>query len=333
MTAARPSHSLLSVSLDVSVHRAVRAVPAPRTSDAGMTDALPAPEIRAEGPALWLAQRADARLWILPVPAAMPSAMPWQLGEAERIAAVANTLLARPKVDISGAWQGSGLRALTQLHRVVADASVVHRIAGGRKLQDLLPAEAQAEWQAALDTSGIASVELEHLRPFFALKALRKAIMARQGLESPKALCKQLRRTSRAGGGRYHVPRAELAIDIPLNGDIAPAHAVLDDTTQFAEQVQRLRRLPLTADAQVRAWAQGDAVGMCGDDIQDDTLEEAAAGSPTLDALRLDAWLNAVDTATGDASTTLAVLDIEDAFGRNGYIKALRERGFTFRPV
>lgn len=334
MTAARPTRSLLSVSLDVSVHRTVRTVSvSPRNSGAGRTDTLPAPTIRAEGPALWLAQRADAHLWILPVPAALPGAMPSQLGEAGRIASVANTLLARPKVDISGAWQGSGLRALTRLRRVAADASIVHRIADGRTLRDLLPAEAHAEWRAAVDHSGIASVGLEHLRPFFALKVLRQAIMARHGLESPKAFCKELRRTSRAAGGRYQVPRAELTIDIPLNGDSAPAHAVLDDTTQFAAQVQRLRRLPRIAVAQAQAWAQGDAVAMYGDDTSGDTLVDAPAAALELDALRLDAWLNAVDAATGNASITLAVLDIEDAFDGNGYIKGLRERGFTFQPA
>lgn len=332
MSAARQPRSLLSVSLDVSVHRTLAGAPASGSSGTGATDVLPPPTIRAEGPALWQAQREDAHLWILPVPTALPGSIRCVTGEAGRIAAVAHTILGRPKVDITGRWEGSGLRALFTLARAVSEAEAIHHNPDNLTLKDVLPADVHAEWQAVLNEYGIDPTELERLRPHFAARALRKAVMARHRLESPKAFCKELRRIGRAGGARYVVPRTELAIDISAANDCSKPHPALDDTTRFAVQVERLRCLHDIARDQSRAWAQGDALGMCGHDVPVD-MHVTAAGSNELDTLRRQAWLSAVEIATAGRSTTLAMLDIADAFGGNGYISALRERGFSFQPA
>ncbi|GMR29492.1 TraB/GumN family protein [Stenotrophomonas maltophilia group sp. P373] len=332
MSAARQPRSLLSVSLDVSVHRTLAGAPASGSRGTKVTDALPPPTIRAEGPALWQARREEAHLWILPVPTALPGSMRCVTGEAGRIAAVAHTILGRPKVDITGRWEGSGLSALFTLARAVSEAETIHHNPDNLTLKDVLPADVHAEWQAALNECGIDPIELERLRPHFAARALRKAVMARHQLESPKAFCKELRRIGRAGGARYFVPRTELAIDIAAADDCGKPHPALDDTTRFAVQVERLRRLHHTARVQSKAWAQGDALGMCGHDVPMD-MHVTATGSNELDTLRREAWLSAVETVTAGRSTTLAMLDIADAFDGNGYIRALRERGFSFQPA
>lgn len=331
MSAARQPRSLLSTSLDVSAHDTLAGTPDSGGRGARETDVLPPPTIREHGPAIWQAQREDAHLWILPVPAALPGQMRCATGEAGRIAAVAHTILGRPKVDITGRWKGTGLRALFTLIRAVSEAGTIHCNPDNLTLKDVLPAAAHAEWQAALNECGVDPAELAHLRPYFATRALRKAVMARHGLESPKAYCKELRRIGRAGGASYHVPRAELAIDVVADGNCGQPQPALDDTARFAVQVERLRRLHETARDQSHAWAEGDAAGMCRHDVPTD-MRGTATGSNELDALRREAWFSAVEAATAGRSTTLAMLDIPDALGANGYLSALRERGFTFQP-
>lgn len=324
--AATPRHGS-----DAPAAAATPAAPAPATSITTLqtitvTGVVP-------GPGLWEVRHGDRVLWILGVVPTLPSGIQWRSGEVERIVAASQAVIEPPdvKVKLDTNWLGK-LFLLPSVYSV-------QRNPDGKHLQDVLPPALFARWDRARrkyfgDDRGI-----DRYRPLVAAaKMLKKALRA-NGLRSSGEVVDTVKGLADKYQVKLEKPLAVLEIREPRQ-----AVKVLE-----AQAPQGVTCLGLVLDAvehelpdfraRANAWATGDidTLRKIPPSAYRSRCKSAITGAGFANALgisdlpaRIEGhWLAAVDAALASNSQTLAILPMHELLAPDGYLAALRSRGYT----
>ena len=236
----------------VDAASAAGAIPAEPAAGAADDEALPEVSIVGErpGPGLWRVANGDRTLYILGTLRPLPKKMVWKSREVEEVVSRAQLVIPeRTDVDAD-----LGPIKAVRLYFQWRD---VRKNADGAALEDVLPPDLYARFQALRATYAPDKRDMLKRRPVLAAGELWNEALNRQGLSlrvgvdrRVRALAKQNRVPVAEPTLRLDDPRALLAeaAQIPLDAEIACMRATLD----------RLESDLANARTLAEAWATGD---------------------------------------------------------------------------
>lgn len=315
---------MLMVALTLSVAGAP--APAPASAPA----AEPAMDVvlvtgEQPGPALWKVSSGDHSLWILGEVTPLPRKVKWRSKQFESLLATSQEVILH---DNSHRFRG----------KQAAEVARANKLPDERSLSDVVSAELRARVDTVAKIYGVGE-PLEDLSPSvvgtkFANASLKTLDLRVVSLQVSVAA---LARKAKVKVSHYSVPHAEVPFEerVRLIKDNALASCPLERVVDVLEDGGAgLRRL-------ANAWSVGDISGLrqlvpeyglftAGFRATACSISDHPSQPPT-DARvdqRTAAWLQEAERALRENASTLAVVPIPELFADDGYLAALRARGY-----
>jgi hypothetical protein len=275
------------------------------------------------GPALWKVSSADHHLWLLGDVSPLPEKVQWKPKQFAAVLAESQEVI----LHLASYWRGNSVQS--------TELSNAGRFGDGRTLKDVISPELYARVQTIWQAYG-SREELDELRPFSVGNRIINGALRRLDLKahSVNTAVEKLARKADVKVTRFFTP--PLAFDDHLKMVKADSvSACLGRVVEIlADGGAGMRQL-------ANAWSIGDIGALR-------TLVPAFAfypnGSPSAScyaaihggqaaadeykAKQTSNWLDVVERALRENETTLAVAPITELFATDGYLAALRARGY-----
>ena len=275
------------------------------------------------GPALWKVTSAGNVMWILGEISPFPRRWKWKSKEFERMLRKSQELL----IDFSGYWHVEG-------HDAKAALEAAGRLPEGTTLKDVISPELHARVQATARKFGNPS--LEKWRPFSATNQLVRSAMKTLDLTgfSARFTSAQLGEWRKSKITYFTAP--EIPFEDRLRNWQHPSNEVclarlVDAIGDGGEGLKQLGN----------AWAVGDIAALrelvplysfSRDGFRADECAAAMHGGEQqardYKARRIAAWVAEAERALAKNRSTLAVILMSELFEPDGYLAALREKGY-----
>jgi hypothetical protein len=284
------------------------------------------------GPGLWKVTKGEHTLLILGSLAPIPQNMTWKADEVDDALAHASELILPPKVDIKPNVGFFGKLALLPTLIGVRNAP------DGATLKDTLPADVYARWLTVKARYIGDDRSVERYRPIFAVVELYKNAVKKSGLGKAGVIT----RTVVAIATKYNVKQTPvqytLLVDDPRKAVKEFKRSTLDDLSCFTLSVENIDAQLADMTRRGNAWATGDIGALrddrtakqraaCLDAVTDGGVAQRIGLTDIPKAVR-DTWLGVVDNAMAHDTQAVAIVPIEDLLGDDGYLTALKARGY-----
>ncbi|KLD67858.1 TraB/GumN family protein [Luteibacter rhizovicinus] len=284
------------------------------------------------GPGLWKVTKGGHTLLILGSLAPIPQNMTWKADEVDDALAHASELILPPKVDIKPNVGFFGKLALLPTLIGVRNAP------DGATLKDTLPADVYARWLTVKARYIGDDRSVERYRPIFAVVELYKNAVKKSGLGKAGVIT----RTVVAIATKYNVKQTPvqytLLVDDPRKAVKEFKRSTLDDLSCFTLSVENIDAQLADMTRRGNAWATGDIGALrddrtakqraaCLDAVTDGGVAQRIGLTDIPKAVR-DTWLGVVDNAMAHDTQAVAIVPIEDLLGDDGYLTALKARGY-----
>lgn len=284
------------------------------------------------GPGLWRVTKGEHTLLILGSLAPIPQNMTWKADEIDDALAHASELILPPKVDIKPNVGFFGKLAL--LPTLVG----VRNAPDGATLKDTLPADVYARWLTVKARYIGDDRSVERYRPIFAVVELYKNAVKKSGLGKAGVIT----RTVVAIATKYNVKQTPvqytLLVDDPRKAVKEFKRSTLDDLSCFTLSVENIDAQLADMTRRGNAWATGDIGALrddrtarqraaCLDAVTDGGVAQRIGLTDIPKAVR-NTWLGVVDNAMAHDTQAVAIVPIEDLLGDDGYLAALKARGY-----
>jgi hypothetical protein len=287
------------------------------------------------GPGLWKVTRhsavGDHVLWILGTYGPLPKKLKWRSRELESAVAQSQEVLAQPEVNPEVGVIG-GLAMLPSLVGLRDNPD-------GKRLQDVVPADLYRRWLSLRSRYIGEDARVERWRPLFAAGELYREAIDEAGLERSTVVWKSVQRLARRQGVRITTPEVKFKVERARAALKDFKREPLDDVECFARTIAWLESDLELMRERAQAWATGDV----------ETLRRSwprALGSACIGAIMgaqvvqergygdvlarvKEAWLAEAERALRDNESTVAVLWLSEILDADGYLAALREKGYT----
>ena len=284
------------------------------------------------GPGLWRISKGEHFMWVLGTQYPLPKRMTWVSREVEQAVIESQEVLLPPRASLTtkiGWFKGMLLLPAAMGSRKNPDKE---------KLVDVVPPELYARWLPLKAKYIGRSRSIEKQRPLFASQKLYEKAIKRAGLSNDSIVYPLIKKTAK----KHEIPMSnpEIKVDIgdPKQAIKDFAKTSLDDLDCFAKTLDRLESDLDTMRDRANAWATGDIEALRGLPFSDQNqacadaiLKSQVTRERGLDDLfdRLKAgWLDAAETAIAKNQTTFAVLPMSLILRSDGYVEALRARGY-----
>jgi TraB family protein len=274
------------------------------------------------GPGLWRVSSGLHDLWILGEVSPIPRKVEWRSRQFDKLLRKSQELL----VDYSGYWPIN--RAELSAYRKV------EKLPAGTTLKDVIPPDLHAR---LLQTAGIYRVsDLEELRPFAATNRL--VIRAMQDLEL------------KGFSARFAAPELAKIRHVKVTNYSAPEYP-FDQRLEFWQHESNAVCLARVVDALedggaglkrlANAWSVGDIEALrelvptfsfSRDGLRSGECAAAMRGGEEelkqYNQERIQGWLKEAERALKNNRSTMAVVLMSELFEKDGYLEALRARGY-----
>lgn len=275
--------------------------PAQTAAPAAMTPA------EGEGPALWLIQDEDSRIWLFGTVHVLRPNTPWGSAKVDQAFDAADTLV----LEIANPDDQSAALPLIQRYGLSPD----------RPLSGLLNAEEMALLETAAQSMGANAAQLDSLRPWFAGLMLSVAPIVKAGYDPQSGVEIVLRGRAQAAGK---------AIDEleTMEGQIQML-AGLSEETQLAflrAALHDFEEASAVLDGLVGAWAAGDVEGIESLGI-DRMKEESEELYEALLTRRNTAWADEIQTLLAGEGDTFIAVGAAHLVGEDSVQAILADRG------
>lgn len=287
------------------------------------------------GPGLWKVTRTAADgehvLWILGTYGPLPKGMTWRSRELESAVTLSQELLAEPEVDPEVGVFG-GMAMLPSLIGVRNNPN-------DERLQDVVPPELYQRW-LPLKARYIGKDEkVERWRPLFAAGELYRSAIEDAGLRHSNAIWASVRKLARRHDLEVTTPRVEVKVEQARAAIRQFKREPLDDVDCLAKTIDLLESDLDLMRERANAWATGDvealrrswprALGSAciGAIMGADVVQQRGYGD-MLERVK-SAWLAEAERALRENRSTIAVLWLGALLDADGYLAALRERGYA----
>ncbi|MDY6982355.1 MAG: TraB/GumN family protein [Pseudomonadota bacterium] len=300
---------------------------------------------RQPGPPLWRVSKGDNVLWIFPYLSPVPEDMIWDSERVARVIAASQEYIGMPNREASTSkllianpvnWV-RGYRLMKRLQR--------HP--DGAALDEALPPELYARFAALQATYFPREDDFDEMRPLLVGGRMTSLIQREVGLTEDTGILDTVRKRVRRNRA---MTRTDVSVEIDLQGsfgELAKRAETLmasfspeQELACFEQQLRHMEEDLEPMKRRANAWAQGDIdafrdeplVGdesnACLDLILGSSEEDLLVG---MEAVLKQKWLDAVDAALATNASTFAVLGIDELLRADGYLAALRERGYDIR--
>lgn len=311
-------HRALLTALTLWTGIAAAAEPEPAMDEVLVTGEQP-------GPALWQVSSGDHVLWILGEVAPLPRKVKWRSRQFEELLANSQEVVLH---DSSHVFRG----------RQAAEVARANKLPDERSLSEVVSTGLRARVDAVAKLYGV-NEPLESLSPSVVGTRLANASLKTLDLRavSLQVSVETMARKAKVKVSYYAVPSPEIPFDeqVRMIKDNTLASCPLERVIDVLEDGGvGLRRL-------ANAWSVGDIGALrrlvpdyglftAGFRAGSCSIEDHASQPPT-DApvsVRTTAWLHEVERALRENVSTLAVVPIPELFAEDGYLAALRVRGY-----
>lgn len=297
---------------------------------------------RQPGPPLWRVSNGDNVMYIFATFSPVPEGMIWESDRVANVLAQSQEVLLAPDVDAD--FSATLMLNPINLFRGARLAKRLSRNPNDATLEEVLPADLFARYEALRTRYFPHDRETEHLRPLLAGTRLADRIQREEGLVSGQPITKQLERLMRRNDG---LTRTSVEVVMDLKGSFKTlagrAENLVDSLSReqelkcFAEQLRRMETELDAMKSRANAWARGyvnefRGIPLPGDD--DDVcllLLVESSELETIEQIRNDLntrWLAAAEQALVTNSSTFAILDIVELLRENGLLAQLEARGY-----
>lgn len=289
------------------------------------------------GPGLWRVSRTDPAgaehvLWVLGTLSPLPRAMQWQSSEVGQTIAESQELLRAPSIKLKADVGFVGKLFL------LPSAYSARKNPDGAHLQQLLPPSVYARWQLLKQKYSVDERGIERWRPMFAAQALFRKALKANGLSRSGGVEASIDALAKQHGVPTTDTDYQIVIEHPRIAIKAFKQAAPHDVTCFIRTLDSIEHdLPWMTE-RANAWATGDleALRQLPDSDRHDACVAAVTDAGFARALGLDdvpekqraVWLAAAIKALQTHAQTFAVLPMDELLRADGYLAALRERGY-----
>jgi uncharacterized protein YbaP (TraB family) len=285
------------------------------------------------GPGMWRVSNGDHDLWILGTLSPLPKRMQWESGKVERLVARSQELLAQPSVTVNADVGFFGRLAL------IPTALRARNNPDGKPLQEHVSDALYQRWLVLKNRYLGRSKSVEKRRPIMAATMLYEKALDDNALSEKDRVWPVLRKSAKRNKVPITVPMVTIEIANPKATLKEFAKTALDDEACFATMLERLETDMGNMKARANAWAVGDVPALialphpdqrsvCGDAVLTTAIAEKQGMADLREQMRVR-WLQAADAALLKNESTVAVMAIESLLGDNGFLVALRERGYA----
>ena len=285
------------------------------------------------GPGLWKVSSGDHVMWVLGVVPTLPAGIEWRSAQVEQAIAESQAVLESPgvKLKIDTNWFGK-LFLLVPVYRA-------QRIPDGKTLADVLPPPLYARWQVAKQRYFGDDHAIERYKPIIAAVRLLREAFKQNGLRGAGEIDDTVKRLAKQHGVELVDTRTTLEIHHPRDAVKAFAAAGPDGTACLALVLDMVEKQIPDVRARANAWATGDIATLrrVPESGYRDACKSAVTGAGFAKSLGIanlpmqveEQWLGAADAALGANVQSFAILPMPELLDPEGYLAALRARGYT----
>lgn len=277
------------------------------------------------GPALWKITSGHHSLWLLGEVAPLPRKVKWRSRQFESLLANSQEVILH---DDSHMFRG----------KQAAEVARARALPDDQSLSELLSPDLRSRVDTVAKIYGV-SEPLEGLSPSVVGTRLANASLKALDLKviSLQASVLALARKAKVRVSYYSVPHIEISFDeqVQMIKDNAVATCPLEKVISVLEDGGGgLRRL-------ANAWSTGDIAGLrllvpsyglftAGSRTWDCPVADHSGQVPTATHInrRAEAWMREAERALRENVSTLAVVPIPELFADDGYLAALRAKGY-----
>ena len=296
------------------------------------------------GPGLWKVTRADDPsghvLWIIGAQSPLPKRMKWKSREVETVVESAQEILLDSSVSMVPDEKIGVFRGLTLLPAMLN----ARKNPAEATLEQLLPPELYLRWQVQKRRFLGRERGIEEWRPIFAADKLRRAAVDDLSLresgmvwEVVQKIAEKRKTKVTTPSLKYTFKRSELREKIKEFSRESLADVECFSTTlDYTEALSRTE----TETARARAWATGDIAALeslpqlpnpilpCAMAVMNSQVARNMIPTDIREQL-FTLWLEAAQQGLGANQTTFAIVPLRKLLGADGYLAALRDKGFT----
>lgn len=284
------------------------------------------------GPGLWQAQKNGHSVWILATVSPLPDNMTWNSKLIRGILAESKEIIYQPAVNIDadiGIFKG--LFLFNSLRKMDENP-------GGQTLQQVLSPALYVRWSLLKARYLANDAKVERKRPMFAAAELLKAVNKAQGLGGRQVVSSVLDEAIKQHGIKVTSTSIKVKIDDPGKALKEFANEKLGDEGCLSDAMSLVEHNLPAIKARANAWARGDIARLRQLPVADintncvqalmDAQVASSRGLTNLPARFRDNWLKAMDTAVARNESSLTVVSLDRLIGKEGYLDALRARGY-----
>lgn len=285
------------------------------------------------GPGLWKVSKGDHVMWVLGTLSPLPKHMQWRSGEVEQAIAHSQELLESPSAELKvDAGFFSKLALLPSVYGA-------RKNPGGENLQQILPPEIFARWETAKQQYFGNDKSIEYWRPILvALKLYQKAL-DKAGLTNASDVTETVRKLASRHDVKRTSVKYQLVVEHPRDALDTIKQTNLHDVSCFNQTLDTVQRDMGALTTRANAWSTGDIQTLRGFALNDrhESCVIAVVNADFAEQLGLhdlperieNAWLTAAQAALARNPQTFAVLPMEQVLKPDGFLAALKARGYT----
>jgi uncharacterized protein YbaP (TraB family) len=283
------------------------------------------------GPGLWRVSKGDHSLWILGTHSPLPKKMSWRSTEVE-------TVIADSQEILTGGSVGADIgffKTLTLLPSLIG----VRNNPDGAKLREVIPPDLYARWIVLKQKYIGRDNDSEKWRPIFAAQELYSKAIEKSGLVNGGITWPVVEKAAKKHKLKITRPRIEVKIESPRAAIKEFKKGELADLDCFAKTIERLETDLDAMRARANAWARGDVAALrrltyvdqssaCIEAIMNAQVVQER-GYQELPARVAKEWMTAAEAALEKNRSTFGVLPITELLKPDGYLAALRAKGYA----
>lgn len=290
------------------------------------------------GPGLWKVSRGSNVLWIAGTHAPVPKNLTWKSKRIEDSVRGAQEILAAPSISVSSSQIGwwTSLTLLPSAFNVPYNPD-------DKLLKDVVPPALYARWEVQRDKHlqgyNDTNNEVDRWRPWFAAARLYGSALDKAGMTNANPMWARVTEVAKQAKVRVTEIKYEPKIESPRAAVKEYSNKPLNDIPCLEKTLERLETDMDAMRARANAWAHGnvDQIRKLPESDQSIACNSAFLNSPlakavgTVDLRReLDqAWLKEAERALNTNRVTVAVLPVTRLVAPEGYLAALKARGYS----
>ncbi|MGH8214996.1 MAG: TraB/GumN family protein [Rhodanobacteraceae bacterium] len=285
------------------------------------------------GPGLWKVSRGDHVMWVLGVVPTLPAGIEWRSAQVAQAIAGSQAVLESPgvKLKVDSNWFGK-LFLLLPVYRA-------QRNPDGKTLHDVLPPAIYARWYYARERYFGDDYSVERYRPIIAAAKLMKKALKANNLRGDGEIRDAIEALAKQHGVARVDTRTTLEIRHPHQAVKAFVAAGPDGIACLGLVLDLVEKEIPDVRARANAWATGDIATLrrVRESAYRDTCKSAITGAGFAKSLGIENlpveieahWLGAAEGALAANAQSFAVLPMPELLDSDGYLAALRARGYT----